>query len=427
MLFVVGLNYHQSALDVRELYAPGDQCKTLSKTLIDHPLIAEVFVLSTCNRAELYCLLNTKIGLDEMDQVYVSVRAQWEKVLQVPTDRSGDGAMFHIYGRSALEHFARVASGLEAMILGEPQILGQVKAAFRQAQDWGVAGVGMLNVINPLFELVKQVRTSTEIGYSSVSFASTIYRLATQIFSDVNTSQVLFIGAGEMIELVCRYFFHHKAQYIRVANRSLERIQPLISDYGVQAFTLEELPRLLCNADIVVSCTGSSNILVSRQDVELALKTRRSKPIFFADLAVPRDIDPRISEFENAFIYSVDDIHNVISKNQDQKLDAADKAHKLIEEGVEAILNLTLVQSIAPLIHQYRGDAEQIRVQLVVEARRKLIRGDDPHDVLEAMSRTLTNRLIHRPTKGLRSIAMQGEDGQVLLAKQLLGFQPGEH
>lgn len=437
MLFVVGLNHHQSPLEIRERYTPGDRLPALLTSLGTLEGIHELFVLSTCNRTEIYCLLESHIQTFALDEVstpasllslYHGIRGVWEQTLDITPVQSKEASLFHVAGRAAYEHLAKVAAGLEAMILGEPQILGQVKSAYKQAQDLDACGPGMQKVLNPLFELVKKVRTTTEIGHSPVSFASATFQLAEQIFSDAKKSRILFIGAGEMIELVCRHFYHNGVKNITVANRSLERINPMISDFGVKAHTLDELASLLPHADIIVASTGSREALVNKKDVSHALKERRHQPMLFVDLAVPRDIAANVSDLDNAFVYTVDDIHQVISKHQAQRLTAAEEAHRIIQDGVEHILHQQRIQHFAPVIQEYREEAEKIRVDVLAEARRRLMKGDDQYEVLDALSKMLMKRLIHHPTKGLRTIASEGGDTDISLAKQLLGLQsPQEH
>jgi glutamyl-tRNA reductase len=440
VLLVVGLNYQESHIEIREKYAPGDLIHTFTQSILSLQWVAEVFVLSTCNRTEIYCLLSPDLGYDlesPEPETFVHFQKQlvqiWQKSLDIPQILNSSGAidgpktMFYLWGKECLKHLTKVAAGLEAMILGEPQILGQVKASVRDAVDWGCVGPGFQKILNPVFELAKLVRSSTDIGRCPVTFASATYQLASQIFSNLEECHVLFIGAGEMIELVCRHFFHQRTSQLSVANRTLARTDRFVSDFGAKPYRLEDIPNLMPSVDIVVSCTGSPHRVLESDVVKKALSKRRQKPIFLADLAVPRDICESVSDLENAFLYTVDDIHQVLDSYKGKRVDAAESAYNIINDGVDQIITQHRVQALSPLIKEYRQDCEAMRLQALAESRRQLMRGDDPFAVLEILSRSLTKRLMHKPTKGLRSLAASGDSSQVNVVKEAFGIVKQDH
>jgi len=421
VLFVFGINHHQTPLATRESLALSEYVTEISNILTASAMIDEAMVLSTCNRSEIYVLPNESFD-HQLPLIEYFIRSTWCETLEFKHSSSDNPHFFALWGVDSLEHLARVAVGLEAMMLGEPQILGQVKQALQLAYELNSAGPGFENIMNPLFELVKKVRTETNVGCSPTSFASATFRLASHIFTSMESAAVLLVGAGEMIELVCRYFYHHHARNLSVANRNVKNIAPLCSNFGVYAYDLEQVPALLEQSDIIIACTASLQPIITRPMVQHALKKRRHQPMFFADLAVPRDIEPSIQQLDDAFLYTVDDIYKVVNQGQDYRSQAAENATKIIKSGIDQIVAAQRVRRLSPTIHAYRRSAETVRIEALAEARRKLIKGDEPHDVLEQMSKTLTNKLIHQPTRGLRTIASQGDEQELTLAKQLLGL-----
>lgn len=435
MLLAVGLNYQKSHIEVREAYAPNDRCQALTQAIASLAFVDEVFILSTCNRTEIYCLVSSDImsTLDEGRPASAEACLQqlinlWHTTLGVAEAPRSMTSMFDLWGRDGLEHLVKVAAGLEAMILGEPQILGQVKAAVKNAAEWGTLGTGLQKLLNPVFELAKHVRSSTAIGRSPITFASATYQLASQIFTDLEKCHILLIGAGEMIELVCRHFYHQRSLRLSIANRSNERTARFVSDFGAIAHPLSAIPDLMTSADVIIACTGSSQPLILAEDVKKALQRRKQKPIFIADLAVPRDVQPSVGELDNAFLYTVDDIHQMLHMSKEKRVDAAEAAYQVIQNGMETMLVQHRIQQLSPLITQYREEAETIRQSALADARRLLMRNEDPYAVLEHLSQILTKRLIHKPTKGLRSIASKGSSEQVSTVTHVLGLQqPKDH
>ncbi len=432
MLLVIGLNYQDSHIEIREKYAPGDNCQLLTEAVVGLPWVSEAFVLSTCNRTEIYCLVAPELGADlestqpgEFIFYQKQLMQTWQKTLQLTQNLKGPETMFHLWGKDSLKHLTKVAIGLEAMILGEPQIFGQVKAAVRCAIEWGCVGAGFQCLLNPLFELAKFVRSQTDIGRCPMTFASATYQLAGQIFSNLEKCHVLFIGAGEMIELVCRHFYHQRTYKLSVANRTLARTERFVSDFGVKPYRLDDVPELISQVDIVVSCTGSTHRILDGEVVQQALASRRHSPIFFVDLAVPRDICDSVSSLENAFLYTVDDIHQLLNDFKGKRVDAAESAYHLIHDGVDQIVAQYRVKALSPVIQQFRQECESLRLQALAESRRQLMRGEDPFEVLEGFSRNLTKRLMHKPTKGLRTLAEQGDSSQVNVVKEIFGVKEG--
>ena len=434
MLLVVGLNYRDSHIEIREQYAPGEQCRSVAQAVLALPCVAEVFVLSTCNRTELYCLLEDELGFDLeslrpacFDAIRGEVVGAWQKTLAILPNQQHSETMFYLWGKEGLRHLTKVAAGLEAMILGEPQILGQVKAAVRDAVEWGCMGVGFQRILNPIFELAKQVRSTTDIGRCPVTFASATYQLASQIFTDLEKCHVLFIGAGEMVELVCRHFYHQRTRRLSVANRTVSKADRFVLDFGATPYGLADIPQCLLDVDIVVSCTGSALPILQQESVKKALSHRRQKPMFLADLAVPRDICDTVADLDNAFLYTVDDIHQVLNAYKGKRVDAAESAYGIISDGIDKIVAQHRIIAISPIIQQFRQDCETLRLQALADGRRQLMKGEDPFDVLDSLSRQLTKRLIHKPTTGLRSLAAQGDLDQINIVKEIFGVAKNEH
>jgi len=429
LLLVIGVNYHQTPVAVREALAPGNQHFHLMDCCLSESSIRYGFMLSTCNRCEIYCFIDWASSWStlaretptELKLLCERIKKIWQDALEVDQVMFEQAQFFQLIGGRALEHLARVGAGLDAMILGEPQIFGQLKHAISVGQGYGHIGVEFLQMLNHTIEIVKRVRTQTNIGRCAVSFASSIYHLASRLFTDVSKTRILFIGAGDMIELICRHFFHQQCRNMVVLNRTLANTESLVCEFAVHASALSELDQWLVKADIVVACTASHQPILIKSSVQQALAQRKHKPLFLVDLAVPRNIDATVEDLEDAFLYTVDDIYHFIKKNEDVRLEAAEQAHQLIEQGVDDIIRKLQFAKIAPTIAAYRLKAENSRLQALIAARKRLMRGDDIFAVIESLSKSLTNKLTHQPTLGLKEMAVEGSD-ELLIAKQVLGL-----
>lgn len=402
-LFAFGLNHQTAPLAVREQVAFNvDGMENALRDLVENGAAKEATILSTCNRMELYCnAAQPDYAIDWLAQYHHLPRKDLEPYLYtLPRDL-------------AVKHSFRVASGLDSMVLGEPQILGQMKQAVRQAEQAGTMGILLHKLFQSTFSVAKQVRTETEIGANLVSMAAAAVRLSERIFPSISDQNVLFIGAGEMIELNAVYFAARNPKRITVANRTLDRAQTLARQYNGHAITLSDLPEQLAQNDIIVTCTASQLPILGKGMVERALKSRRHKPLFIVDLAVPRDVETEVAELNDVFLYTVDDIAEVVKDGLEARQGAVKEAEVIIDAGVSDFMHWMESREVVPTIRALRDHAEQNRSQEMEKAMRLLARGESPEKVLEAMSRGLTNKFLHAPTKALNQA--QGIDRENFL------------
>jgi glutamyl-tRNA reductase len=400
-LYALGLNHQTAPLAVRERVV--FHVERLSEALgeLKQKLAREAAILSTCNRTELY------VAGEEPAAI-----AQW---LARYHRFEPDGLRPYLYTlphEQAVRHMFRVASGLDSMVLGEPQILGQMKEAARTAESAGTLGTVLHKLFQRSFAVAKEVRSTTQIGAASVSMAAAAVKLAARIFPSLKDQSVLLIGAGEMIELCATHFAAQAPARITVANRTLERAEKLAHRFNGGALELKALPDHLHEYDIVVSSTASSLPILGKGLVERALRARRRRPIFMVDLAVPRDIEPEAGDLDDVFLYAVDDLAQIVSANVDARRSAVAQAEVIIESQVSQFMHWMQSRESVPLIRTLRTRADELRREELERAQRMLARGDDPAKVLEALSQGLVNKLLHPPTQALNETA--GEERQVL-------------
>jgi glutamyl-tRNA reductase len=415
-LLTIGIKHHTAPVALRERVAfPLDQIKPALATFKDlwrspaAPNAPEAAILSTCNRTELYCATD--------DRTAREAALQW---LSKYHNMAVDELAPHVYAlpqSEAVRHAFRVASGLDSMVLGETQILGQLKEAVRTASEAGALGTYLNQLFQRTFAVAKEVRGTTEIGAQSVSMAAAAVRLAQRIFEKVSTQRVLFIGAGEMIELCATHFAAQKPRELVVANRTAERGAKLAERFGGRSIPLSELPARMHEFDIIVSCTSSTLPIIGLGAVERAVKARRHRPIFMVDLAVPRDIEPEVGQLEDVFLYTVDDLGAIVREGNASRQAAVAQAEAIIETRVENFMHWLDARSIVPVIRHMHTQADALRRAELERAQKMLARGDDPAVVLEALSQSLTNKLIHGPTHALNRA--NGEDRNTLI--ELLG------
>jgi glutamyl-tRNA reductase len=353
-------------------------------------LAQEAAILSTCNRTELYVSGEQPLEL-----------ARWLAQYHRLGAEELEPYLYTLPREQAVRHVFRVACGLDSMVLGEPQILGQMKDAARAAESAGTLGATLHRLFQRTFAVAKEVRTTTRIGAESVSMAAAAVKLAARIFPSLKDQNVLLIGAGEMIELVATHFAAQGPARITVANRTLERAERLASRFNAHAIELRTLAERLHEHDIVVSCTASSLPILGKGMVERALRARRRRPIFMVDLAVPRDIEQEAAELDDVFLYTVDDLAGIVSANLDQRRSALEQAEAIIESQVGSFMQWLSLRDGVPLIRALREEADAARREELEHALKALARGEDPAVLLEQLSRTLTNKLIHGPTQAL--------------------------
>jgi glutamyl-tRNA reductase len=392
-VLTLGLNHTTAPLDVRGRFAfAPNQLQAPLRALTERLVRAtpEAALLSTCNRTELYLAA-------EAHQVaeLVQPATQWLAAQGGVHADQLSGYTYTAQNRAAARHAFRVAAGLDSMVLGEPQILGQMKQAVREADEAGTLGTTLHQLFQRSFAVAKEVRTSTEIGAHSVSMAAAAVRLASQLFEDLRRQRVLFVGAGEMIELVATHFAARAPLSMALANRTLERGEALASRFGAQAIRLAELPERLHEFDIVVSCTASSLPIIGLGAIERALKARRRRPMFMVDLAVPRDIEPEVGQLADVYLYTVDDLSTLVQTAGEKRQAAVEQAEAIIDAGVQSFAHWLDQRATVPLIQALNHQADAWREAELARARKLLARGEDPQAVLDALARGLTQKMLH--------------------------------
>ncbi len=407
-LFTVGVNHTTAPISIREHVA--FQNETLAHALHDMRNfgINEAAILSTCNRTEIYC--NTQNPQSALDWL-----AQYHKLEQSHIQNY----MYTLPSHEAVKHAFRVASGLDSMVLGEPQILGQMKQAVKIAETAGTLGTLLHKLFQRTFAVAKEVRTTTDIGANSVSMAAASVRLAQRIFGQLNQQKVLFIGAGEMIELCAEHYLAQKPAAITVANRTLERGQQLAEKLGGNAILLSDLPDRLAEFDIVITSTASQLPIVGLGMVERAIKARKRRPIFMVDLAVPRDVEPEVAQLDDVFLYTVDDLSQVVQTGLDNRQEAAKEAETIINVRVDHFMQWLKNRDAVTTIRALRDQAEHYRKAEVEKASKLIAKGEDPQAVLEAMSNALTNKMLHGPSHALNNTHGEAREQLEELIKQL--------
>jgi glutamyl-tRNA reductase len=401
-LFALGLNHHTAPLAVRERVVFHVERLREALAQIKRGLASEAAILSTCNRTELY------LAAECPPAEAAGWMAQYHQLEREELQRY----LYTLPREQAVRHAFRVASGLDSMVLGEPQILGQMKEAARAAESAGTLGTVLHKLFQRSFAVAKEVRSTTSVGAASVSMAAAAVKLAARIFPSLKDQKVLFIGAGEMIDLCATHFAAQAPARIAVANRTLERAEHLAHRFNGDALELRSLPERLQEFDVVVSCTASSLPILGKGLVERALRARRRRPIFMVDLAVPRDIEPEAGELDDVFLYTVDDLAHIVAENRNARRSAVEQAEAIIETQVGQFMHWMQVRENVPLIRALREHGEQARRHEVERALRLLARGDDAASVLEALSQGLTNKLLHAPTQALNDTA--GEERRAL-------------
>ncbi|MDR3087469.1 MAG: glutamyl-tRNA reductase [Azoarcus sp.] len=390
-LYALGLNHHTAPLSIRERVAFEPDCLDLAlRDLTRGAVVREAAILSTCNRTELY------FAGEEPQHA-----ADWLANFHCLPLVEVAPYLYSHPEREAVRHVFRVASGLDSMVLGEPQILGQVKDAMRHAEEAGTLGVLLHKLFQSTFSVAKEVRSTTAIGANIVSMAAAAVHLAERIFERVEDQHVLFIGAGEMIELCAAHFAGAKPRSITIANRTEARAQALAGRFGARTLRIEAIGEALPGFDVVVSCTASPLPIVGLGMVERAVKARRHRPIVMVDLAVPRDIEAEVVGLDDVFLYTVDDLAQVVEAGMESRQQAVVEAEGIIDSRVNGFLHWMQARDAVPTIRTLRQYAETLREAELERALKLLAHGEEPTRVLEALSNGLTNKLMHGPTRYL--------------------------
>ena len=391
-VWTLGLNHRTAPIDLRERFAfasdqLGASLQGLRRSMASHK---EVAILSTCNRTEIYCA-----GED----------MQWQQTLKWLADvgkSQVDSLQSHIYrleGGASARHAFRVASGLDSMVLGESQILGQFKDAVRLAADSGALGTTLNQLFQRSFAVAKEVRTVTDIGAHSISMAAASVRLASRIFENIQDTHVLFVGAGEMIELCAAHFAAQSPKSITIANRSAEKADMLAAMHSGQSIALADLPARLQDFDVVISCTASTLPLIGLGAVQRALRSRKNRPMFMVDLAVPRDIEPEVKNLSGVYLYTIDDLTQVIQSGQAHRQEAVAEAEIIIDEGVKKFMDWLEHRNAVPLIQQLNLQADAWRQTELSRARKRIQQGQSIDSVMESLSMGLMKKMLNGPLR----------------------------
>ncbi len=390
-LHVLGINHHSAPLELREKLAfPQEHQGEALADLAAQPGVAEAVLVSTCNRTEVYCRAD-----DEQ-----SVRA-W---LAVQADRAGvslDGHLYAFRDEEAVKHAFRVASGLDSMVLGEPQILGQVKQSVRVAQSVGSLGSMLGRLFQNTFSVAKQVRTETGLGAQSISMSAAALKLAQNLFGDLSRTRMLLIGVGEMVELAATYFVAQQPQAVVVANRTLARGEAFAERFNAQAIALTELSARISEFDIVITGTASTMPILGKGLIESALKARRRRPMFIVDFAVPRDVETEVAGLPDVFLYTIDDLGAIVQEGAESRRSAVADAEAIIARQVGAFREWQGARAAVPAIVELRRRADGYREAELAKARARLAKGEDPAVVLELLAKGIANKFLHHPTQAL--------------------------
>ncbi len=417
-LLAVGLNHKTAPIQVRErvAFAPEQLPETL-RDLVAQAKISEAAILSTCNRTEMLCCV---------DEANSEIIIEWLRQHRDFSANELDPYMYTHPEQMAVRHMLRVASGLDSLILGEPQILGQLKNAYSTAQAAGTIGAQLSKLFEYTFSVAKQVRTDTAIGASAVSVAFAAVSLSKQIFSDLKEHTALLIGAGETIELAARHLKESGIKRLIIANRTLAKAEALVKEVEGYAITLGEIPAHLAEADIVISSTASQLPILGKGAVERAIKIRKHQPMLMVDIAVPRDIEPEVGEMDDVYLYTVDDLQEIIEEGLRSRQEAALQAEEIIDTQVTRFMGWLRSLDAVSTIRSYRSKIDIIRETELDKAKRMLAQGNDPEKVLTQLARGLTNKIAHTPSTQMKQAGFDGRADLLDAARELLDLDTPE-
>ncbi|GFE79562.1 glutamyl-tRNA reductase [Steroidobacter agaridevorans] len=418
-LVVIGINHRTAPVEIREkMVFAGEELPAALRELAGQPGVREALIVSTCNRTELYCfadaggespdgVINEPALLPDPSLPLSDWLAHWHDLAAHRLDLNQ--TLYRLHGSAAVQHLFAVACGLDSLVIGEPQILGQLKDAYRAAHEQKVTGPYLNRVMQTAFSVAKRVRTQTRIGANAVSVAYAAVSLARTVFEKFAGHTALLVGAGETIALAARHLHANGLGRMIVANRSIGRAQELAAEFKGFAIGIDDIAAHLPEADIVITSTASPTPVITYDAVQAAVRARKRKPIFMVDIAVPRDIEAEVSKIEDVYLFTIDDLQNVVNENLASRREAARDASEMLATEVSLFEQQLKTLDAVPMIRQLRQDAEEVRSQTAAQARRMLAAGRDPKDVVDFLSSTLTNRLLHGPSQRLREAAEQGE------------------
>lgn len=411
-ILALGLNHHTAPVDIRERAAIGEgQLGDALRTLRQVETVKEAAIVSTCNRTEFY------VGMHRQN---TDALVAWMHRYFELRDKGFEPYLFQHADREAVRHLMRVCSGLDSMVLGEPQILGQIKRAYRDADEHGAVGNELSSLFQTAFSVAKQVRTDTAIGNSPVSVAFAAVSLARQIFTDLGKQNALLIGAGETIQLAARHLRTAGIGNIRIANRTLDKAAVLAGEINGEAITLAGIPEALPEADIIISSTASTLPILGKGAVQKALKKRRYRSQLIVDIAVPRDVESEVNDIDGVYLYTVDDLQAVIDENRQSRQEAACEAEEIVTAQVDQFMRKLQSLGANDVIRAYRTKVESIKSTALEKSLKQLQSGQDPEAVLQQLAHTLTNKVMHSPTAKMREAAAQGNETMLDAARTLL-------
>lgn len=413
-IVIFGVSHKTAPIDVRERVAlDGDQLPEALRALLQHQGVNEALILSTCNRTELYCAVDGDLNRP---------LAEWLVQYKALAPGVIDSHFYTLKDEYAIRHTLKVACGLDSLVLGEPQILGQLKQAYAMAVEQGATGKQLNKLLQYAFSVAKKIRTETAVGTTPVSVAYAAVRLARQIHGDLGDKTALLIGAGETITLVATHLKTQRIARMIVANRTLTRAEAIAAEVGGTAIAIGDLPARLAEADVIVTSTASRLPIITKGAIANAIKERRYEPMFIVDLAVPRDVEPSVAEIEDAYLYTVDDLNNVITENMELRNAAAAQAEEIVNVCTQGYMDWLQGQDGNAVIVEYRRRAESIKEELLAKALRRLAAGDDAAAVTAALAHALVNKLIHHPTAKIREATLEGRGEIIANARELFAL-----
>ncbi|MDH5601866.1 MAG: glutamyl-tRNA reductase [Gammaproteobacteria bacterium] len=420
-LIAFGINHKTAPVEIREkvAFAP-EKMESALHECVKTGDVNEAAIVSTCNRTELYFSLHENDAKEEDLESLLEWFCQYHQL-----DLNDVKPYIYLHSNNeAVQHILRVASGLDSLVLGEPQILGQIKDAYSTANNAGTIGRQLNRLFQHTFSVAKQVRTDTAIGASPVSVAFAAVTLSKRIFANLSEHTALLIGAGETTELVARHLADQGVSKMIVANRTVERAQTLAKNFNAEAIALSDMPDRLVEADIIIASTASQLPILGKGAVERALKLRKHRPMFMVDIAVPRDIEPEVGSLDDVYLYTVDDLQEVIEEGRSSREEAAKQAEEIIENQVDHFMGWLRSLKGVDTIRAFREQAEEKRDEQLAMAKKQLAAGKDPEQVINELARTLTNKLIHEPTAQLNQAAHSGRKELLDHARELFNLEP---
>jgi glutamyl-tRNA reductase len=416
-IIAVGINHKTAPVAVREKISFNpDNLSTALQDMLQHVQCKEAAILSTCNRTELYLVQD-----DDFSQTQEKIVRWLEQHHNIPASTILPSLYWHNDHR-AVNHMMRVACGLDSLVLGEPQILGQMKQAYSQAKAAGSMSLVMDRLFQRTFGVAKQVRTDTDIGASAVSVAYAAVSLAKHIFASLDKAKVLLVGAGETIELVAKHLYENKVGKITVANRTISRAEAMADKIGADVITLAQIPERMGDADIVISSTGSTLPIIGKGMVEHALTQRKHRPIFMVDLAVPRDIEAQVADLEDVFLYTVDDLQGIISKNMENRQKAAIEAEAIVSTQTNDFMAWMRGLNTQDTVISYRKQCLNERDLLLEKALLQLKSNKSPEAIVAELATKLTNKFMHAPTSAIQSAAQGGELDKIVYLRDIFNL-----